>query len=97
LLRAAVCLERCAYAATRALRSRCRRRFQQISADFRVAATRAILALDRLRIRAWELAICKQASYAFHRMRPAAKEDAVAEVVCATCVAFARTNQQFRK
>ena len=35
-------------------------------------------------------AIRQQANYAFRRMRPAAKEDAVTEVVCATCAAFAR-------
>jgi hypothetical protein len=34
-------------------------------------------------------AIRKQASYAFRHMRPQAKKDAVAEVVCAVCTAFA--------
>ena len=31
-----------------------------------------------------------QANYAFRKMRPEAKEDAVGEVVCAACAAFAR-------
>ena len=34
--------------------------------------------------------IREQANYAFRRMRPEAKEDAVEEVVCATCATFAR-------
>jgi len=35
-------------------------------------------------------AIRRQANYAFRRMRPAAKEDAVEDVICAACVAFRR-------
>lgn len=39
-------------------------------------------------------AIREQANCAFRKMRPAAKEDAVEEVVCHTCVALARLAAQ---
>jgi hypothetical protein len=53
LPRTAVSLERRAYAAACSFCSRCHRRsrFEQTSASLRAAATQAILALERLRIR----------------------------------------------